>query len=625
MQQAVEDVEAHNKALREKTDAIPAAERGTLPVDTFCALTARADIDNGIQEAERNLAAAEQQAAIRAAQGFEPFSLPPINSPRLTDLLQTQLADLDTGAMRQVQAHLAKIGESGEAWIDWGMDSVNAKVLTDCPFCAQDLSASPIVNHYRAYFSAAYTGLKEAVAAAIQEFTQLHGGGAPAAFERAIRIAVERRQFWSRFAEISEVAIDTAETNQAWSAAQAAILRALRAKQDRPLDPAPLGSEALTAIAAHERHRLAVEALSNSLERANGAIAIVKEQAAAGNVGALRGDVGRLKAVKARHSPQIATLCESYLSEKAAKANAEARREAARTALNNYRGTVFPTYQVSINEYLRKFNAGFRLDQITPQNTRAGSACTYNVLINNQPIVVGASTTPGQPSFRNSLSAGDRNTLALAFFFASLDQDPALADKVVVIDDPVSSLDEHRSLTTVQEIRRMMQRSAQVIVLSHNKPFLCNIWEGTDDTLRAALEVARDGLGSTIRAWDVSRDMVTEHDRRHALLRDYQAAASGDAREVAQALRPIIEAFLRVAYPAHFPPGTMLGPFRGLCDQRVGSADQILDAVDIAEFRDLTEYANLFHHDTNPAWQSEHINDAQLLHFIQRTLAFSRR
>jgi hypothetical protein len=105
----------------------------------------------------------------------------------------------------------------------------------------------------------------------------------------------------------------------------------------------------------------------------------------------------------------------------------------------------------------------------------------------------------------------------------------------------------------------------------------------------------------------------------------YQAAATGDPREVAQALRPIIEAFLRVAYPAHFPPGTMLGPFRGLCDQRVGSADQILDATDIGELRDLTEYANLFHHDTNPAWQSQHINDAQLFHFVQRTVAFTRR
>ena len=247
------------------------------------------------------------------------------------------------------------------------------------------------------------------------------------------------------------------------------------------------------------------------------------------------------------------------------------------------------------------------------------------MLINNQPVSVGASTAPGEPSFRNALSAGDRNTLALAFFFASLDQDPALADKIVVIDDPVSSLDEHRSLTTVQELRRLMERTQQVIVLSHNKPFLCNIWDGTDATLRAALEVVRDGDGSTIRAWDVSRDMITEHDWRHALLRDYLTAAPADARAVAQALRPILEAFLRVAYPDHFPPGTMLGPFRGLCEQRLGAANEILDSNDINELRDLTEYANLFHHDTNAAWQSQHINDAELLHFVQRTLAFARR
>jgi wobble nucleotide-excising tRNase len=45
------------------------------------------------------------------------------------------------------------------------------------------------------------------------------------------------------------------------------------------------------------------------------------------------------------------------------------------------------------------------------------------------------------PSFRNTLSAGDRNALALAFFFASLERDPQRAQKIVVIDDPISSLD----------------------------------------------------------------------------------------------------------------------------------------------------------------------------------------
>ena len=159
------------------------------------------------------------------------------------------------------------------------------------------------------------------------------------------------------------------------------------------------------------------------------------------------------------------------------------------------------------------------------------------------------------------MSAGDRNTLALAFFFASLDQDPSLADKIIVIDDPISSLDEHRSLTTVQELRRLIQRTGQLFVLSHNKPFLCNLWDGTDSTMRVAIEFARDGDGSTIRSWDVSRDMVTEHDRHHALLRDYLQAASPNNREVAQALRPVIEAFLRVACPEYFPPGSFLVRF----------------------------------------------------------------
>src|SRR3546814_15368901 len=132
-------------------------------------------------------------------------------------------------------------------------------------------------------------------------------------------------------------------------------------------------------------------------------------------------------------------------------------------------------------------------------------------------------------------------------------------------------------------MRRLAERTAQVIVLSHNKQFLCRLWEGTDPTLRAALEVARDGAGSTIRAWDVSQDCITEHDRRHALLRQHVAGAAPNNRLVAVALRPVIEAFLRVAYPEHFPPGMLLGPFRNLCVQRLGTPDQILDRAHHAD------------------------------------------
>ena len=237
---------------------------------------------------------------------------------------------------------------------------------------------------------------------------------------------------------------------------------------------------------------------------------------------------------------------------------------------------------------------------------------------------VGTDSLPGEPSFRNTLSAGDRNTLALAFFFASLDQEPGLADKIVVIDDPVSSLDDHRSLTTIQEIRRLAARAQQVIVLSHNKPFLCRIWEGADSTLRAALQVARDPTGSTISLWDIDQDSVTEHDRRHALLREYLSGSSSNNREVAQAIRPVLEAFLRVASPEHFRPGVLLGPFLNVCKQRVGTPRQILDLSAIQELGDLVEYANKFHHSTNTAWETEPINDGELQGFVRRAFDFTK-
>ncbi|MCX6841313.1 MAG: AAA family ATPase, partial [candidate division WOR-3 bacterium] len=353
---------------------------------------------------------------------------------------------------------------------------------------------------------------------------------------------------------------------------------------------------------------------------------VAKERAATANTAVLAADLIRLKAVKARHTPQTTALCDDYLRERAAKEVTEGQRDRTRALLEQHRTTVFPGYQTAINLYLLRFNAGFRLDSVTYANTRGGPACIYNVLINNTPVPIGgADPGPGEPSFRNTLSAGDRSTLALAFFFASLDQDQRLADKVIVIDDPISSLDEHRALTTVQEIRRLADRTAQVIVLSHDRRFLCRLWEGTDLTMRTALEVVRGAVGSTVRAWDVARDAVTEHDRRHVRLRDYIATATGDTREVARAIRPHLVAYLRVAFPGEFHPGTLLGPFLNVCEQRLGTPQELLDQPAKEELRALVEYANKFHHDTNPAWETEVINDGELHGFVERTLRFARR
>jgi wobble nucleotide-excising tRNase len=630
LQQLVARIGEHNRASRERGDAIPANVRGGLSVDDFCALPQRADIDEAIRETERALAAAHEQGNIRTTPEFQAVSLPPIDVTVLQQLMARDLPDLDRAAAERVQNHIATLGEGGEAWVASGVELTPGGAARPegkpCPFCAQDLGGSALIAHYRSYFGDAYADLKREISAAIQAFNAQHGEDAPAGFERAVRVLSERRQFWSRFADLSALNLDTAAVVRVWANARNALIAALRQKMSAPLERVNFAADVLAILAEYERVQAQVARISDQFQSANQAVRLVKEQAAAGNVGALESDLARLRAVRARHTLAITPLCDEYLAEKARKATTEQERDAARTALEQHREAIFPAYQTAINEYLRRFNAGFRLDRVTSQNIRGGTACTYNVLINNQPVAVsGAAAAPGQPSFRTTLSAGDRNTLALAFFFASLDQDPNLANKIVVIDDPISSLDDHRSLTTMHEIRRLMLRTAQVVVLSHNKPFLCNLWEGADPTLRSAFEFARDGDGSNIRAWDVTRDMVTEHDRRHAMLRDYLAAATPNNREVAAALRPVTESFLRVAYPAHFPAGSLIGQFRNICVQRLGTPQQILDQADTVELGDLVDYANLFHHDTNPAYQAQHINDAELVNFVQRTLAFASR
>ena len=630
LQRLVAQIETHNGTLRVRAAAIPVTELGGLSVDAFCALPANANIEREIQTIERNLAASREQEPIRNTPAFDLLTLPAFDFATIERVLQASLSDLDAAAAARVQSHLATAGTGAEEWIAEGMRRQAerpAPETTVCIFCAQDLAGSPVIGHYRAYFSEAYRGLKQSVDDVLATLDRVHYGNAAVTFERTVRVLGERRQFWSRFCELPQLEIDTATIVHDWQAARDGLLLILAAKQAAPLDPIVIPAEVRAVIEAYEAHRTALTATNQQLQQANQTIAAVKQRAATANPAAIAAILSRLQVTRARHTQATATLCDAYLAEKTAKTATEQLRDQARAVLEQYRANVFPNCQTAINRYLNQFNAGFHLDSVIATNTRGGPTCTYNVVINNVAVAVaGGELQPGNPSFRNTLSAGDRNALALAFFFASLELDPVnLAGKIVVIDDPVSSLDDHRSLTTVQEIRRLAARVSQVIVLSHTKPFLCRIWEGADTTTRAAFHVARDGNGSTIVTWNVDLDCITEHDRRHELLRAYLVNGGQNEREIARSIRPLLEAFLRVACPEHFPPGTLLGQFRNMCQQRVNTAQEILNAQDLQELRDVVEYANRFHHDTNPAWETEVINAAELTGFTNRALAFAKR
>lgn len=167
-----------------------------------------------ITEAERSLAAAQAAAPIQQQAGFTEFELPALDLNGIQATLARDMPELDAAAAAQVQTHLAKLGPRGENWVGDGMSRIaGASAGHDgeaCPFCAQSLEKSPVIAHYRAYFATAYQTLKSDIARRLQDIERAHGGDIPAAFERAVRVAMQGREFWQRFMEVPNADIDTA-------------------------------------------------------------------------------------------------------------------------------------------------------------------------------------------------------------------------------------------------------------------------------------------------------------------------------------------------------------------------------------------------------------------------------
>ena len=628
LQQRLENIvkraERHNSALREKSAAIPESVRFGLTIDQFCDLPKVEDTDFQIKATKRTLAAARDRDAVNRMPLFESFELPDFAAEAIADVLGRSLRDLDATSDARVRAHFESLGPGGERWVSDGIQRLSPSVDEGpCPFCAQDLSASDILAHYRVYFSEEYAELKRSIEQTLAAIRTAHGGDAPARFERALSATIQRRGFWSRFCDIPGIEIDSDVIVRNWRSVRESVLDELRSKRNSPLERRSIPHSVREAMSSHNSHRQMIEGLSNAIAAANSSVLKVKEQAAGSSPELIAAKLKRLRAIASRYCEVNEARWDHYLAEKQAKDRTNQERERIIRELREYRVAIFPQLENSINGYLNEFSAGFRLSAVAPVNIRGGASCTYSIAIEDKRVDVSQTSTDGRPSFGTTLSSGDRSTLALAFFFATLDHDPDLGGKVVVNDDPKSSLDEHRSLTTVQIVRRLSERVEQLLILSHDKRFLCSVWSGSDRPSSSAVEIARSGSGSTLREWPVHEESFTEHDRRHLNLVNYVESDIGDHGDIARCLRPHLEGFLRVARPSDFRPETRMGNFLQLCCERLGKVDEILDCQGTRELSAILEFANRFHHAANPARREEVINDAELLGFVKRVLDFA--
>ncbi|MEX2376331.1 MAG: AAA family ATPase [Dehalococcoidia bacterium] len=621
----IDDLDAASRAkateIRQKGQQIQEHVPQGIGLDDFLDLDQDPDVDSKIEAAERERDAVRQVAQIRDRALLSELAL-----PRLPDGVETLLAssldgvadDAERRVKEQISVH--EMQARGESWLSEGMGYVRHD---KCPFCNQTLGgAASLMAAYRAFFSDAYGELSARITAMRDRVASELGDRRIAERERIISENDAGLEFWSRYTVVTPPTLSgELEPDEILRTLRLTSLSLLDRKQASPLvalTPDQAFSDAQTAYSTLESQ---VARYNAAVVAANAVIESKKAATEAADLGTIEAALSRLRAKKKRWEADVQTMCAAYKAAQGEKTTIEGEKSDVRAELDNYTARVIEQYEQAINQLLEDFNAGFRITGTTHGYPGGIASSSYQILINNTPVPLGDAGTPlDQPSFKNTLSSGDRSTLALAFFLAQLERDPALSAKIVVFDDPFTSQDSFRRDCTVQKIRRCGEAASQVIVLSHNQRFLKLLWDrlGAQAANRKCLEMTRVGQrDTTICEWDIEEATQAAFNADRKALKGYSLYAEGTPREIVQKIRPVLESHCRYVAGGLVLPTDTLGVIVGKV--RNTGPSSILHAV-LDELDDLNEYTRRYHHGENQNAATEPIDETELLGFVKRTL-----
>lgn len=597
-----EEREAGNAVNSAKADVQALAPRG-MELETFLGLAADNDIDTKIKAKQEEIKVAEGASEIQEKRSLSVLNLPTL-PPNIEAVLGKTIEGVSADAERRVKEHIEKhmayrIRISLEGWLGQGVAIEDHEV---CPMCAQPINGSPLIGALRDYFSDAYRDFQRELDAFKKDVAGPTSAEALIDVQKVVAGNDGLVEFWGRYVKEAPPALSFEERIQpVVGRMRNALAQLVEQKTEAPLDAVPLSQDAIKAMAGLDVLRGEVERYNERVRAYNAGIDVIKKSAGASNLGTLRNQLVTLQVQKTRHLPESMTVVTAYTDAQAAKTAVEAAKEKAREELNAYNEKVIGAYHDRVNEILARIGAGFRLRTVKVEYTGRTPRAAYTFEIRGVEVEPGSDrTAAGTPCFRNTLSAGDRNTLALAFFIAQLKNRTDLADLIVVFDDPFTSLDNSRRHWTCCTIRKIAETAKQVIVLSHSLDFLKGVAERCPATdLRTMQIVRQNQVDSHIIDLDLNDATASQVEKDVIQLRGFLMGDHNDMPPTIRCIRPVLENHMRKMAPDDVPAGNgWLGTFLG----EIQKADAISPLAVFQPMYDdldnLNSYTSPYAHDS---------------------------
>lgn len=563
--QLAEELDALDAKITETTAKI-ASERKALQqhvpsgvtFDKFLALAEDAQINAKIDAKHGQIKAADQAATIASKPLLKTCAIPALPQDFLP-LVQKSIAGVSADAAKRLEEHLAKhkFGDDGEGWLATGLAHIHDE---SCPFCANSLAGNQLVELYKQYFDEAYGDFVSSLQTLLSDLETALSEAAALKMQTRFKELASEAEYWQSFGAVDFVpAPDVDKIAQTIEPIYSEARRILDLKIASPLEkPDTAAFQAL--LAAWQATQTALDACNASVAKANMAIQTIKTSTAGVNKAVLQKELSDLQSVRKRYEPDVVVLAASYDDLVAEKEKLVELKDKKKDELDTYDAAVLPKYHTAINKYLSQFGAGFSL--MKSEKTYVGKApqWIYTIEINKHAVDITKKAGLGEPSFQTAMSAGDRSTLALAFFLAQIGLDPNLADSIIVFDDPFTSLDEFRRVMTAKSIFRIGSSASQVIVLSHDKHFLKDVSDRiVGGAACATFQISTSKQNSCIEPWNLEREVKEGYLQDHMDMQDFYDGHTNNARAMRTLMRPLLEKYIRYRFPNQIPDGKWLG------------------------------------------------------------------
>lgn len=533
-----------------------------MTMDEFFALAPDPRLDRRIDEAEKALKSVQQAERVEALKPLEELAAPTVPA-EAGAILASTIPEIDKSARQRLVEHFMafQLGRKGEEWVTYGLEHIHNDA---CAFCGREgVDELGLVTLYNQIFGDTYkTHLKKIVETSALVEAAL-GEELRGALARTIAANAEAARSWAEFVKIDAIQLpDMAACADNIAAIHGALKGLFDRKRLSPLERADADEELQNVANDLNDVHLAVWKYNDAVRQIN---AITAKQVAAPRrteAEAKQTWDNLIKRKRRTDDPGVQKRIEGYLATKRQDKRAREMRTLVQTRLKKANETAAEHYHERVNFHLGRFGTSFTISKITNSMVGNAGSADYGLLIRGVTISRGRGRqADAKPTFRNTLSTGDKTTLAFAFFLAGLERDAQLSSKVLVFDDPLSSHDSHRKHKTIEALRDLCGTCDQVLVLSHDQYFLRDVSARCVGVEKASYHIEFDGGDnwSSAKAVDLDELCRGAHARAIEKLQRFYSERHGQPDDVVLNVRQVLETHFRRSYTAYFNRDENLG------------------------------------------------------------------